>query len=90
MDWDAFELDRLAEVVRETRSAPDAERTIWAFEEVLRAARIDPELLEYVLVAAVCLLARKFDVAPRRVLFAFLRRSVDEDEWNAHYRPLFA
>ena len=58
VDWDELDIGRLASQIRCERPGPDAEKTIWAFEEALRIARLDPELLHYVLVAVSCCLAR--------------------------------
>jgi hypothetical protein len=89
VDWDGVELEPLARVLRAHRSGPDAERMIWAFEEALRVARLDPELLSYLLAATTCLLARLDDCAPRDVLEAFFRRSIPDEEWRERYLPLF-
>jgi len=63
---------------------------IWAFEQALPVARLDPELLDYLLAAVVCLVARSTERTPRDVLEMFFRRSVDDREWRTRYRPLFA
>jgi hypothetical protein len=89
VDWEAFDLDGLATAVRSGSAGPDAERMVWAFEEALRVARLDPELLPYVLVATTCLLARLEECSPRDVLEAFFRRSIPDDEWRGRYLPLF-
>ena len=89
MDWNSFDLDALAEGIRADGRGPDAERMVWAFEEALRVARLDPELLSYLLAALTCLLARVEDCSPRDVLEAFFRRSVTDEEWRARYLPLF-
>jgi hypothetical protein len=88
VDWDEFDVDRLASELRGQRSGPDAERMIWAFEEAVRVARIDEELLDYLLVATCCLLARIDDSSPRDVLETFFRRSLTTEEWREHYLPL--
>ena len=89
IDWDGFDLGRLTDALRGLRNAPDGEKTIWAFEEALKVARLDEGLLDYLLVAVTCLLARRSEVAPREVLDAFFRRSVSDDEWRSTYLPLF-
>ena len=89
IDWDSFDLDQLAAAVREHGPGPDAERMVWAFEEALGVARLDPELLPYLLAALTCLLARVGDCSPRDVLEAFFRRSIPDDEWRGRYLPLF-
>jgi hypothetical protein len=89
VDWDSFDLDALARAVRASGPGPDAERMIWAFEEGLRVARLDPELLSYVLAATTCLLARLDDCSPRDVLEAFFRRSIPDREWRDRFLPLF-
>jgi hypothetical protein len=89
MDWDRLELDDLVRELRENVGGPDGEKMIWAFEQAIRVARIDPELLEYVLAAVVCLLARSSDDSPRAVLEDFFRRSITDQEWRERYLPLF-
>ena len=89
VDWVSFDLDSLAAVVRADGRGPDAERMIWAFEEGLRVARLDPELLSYLLAALTCLVARTEGCSPRDVLESFFRRSIPDEEWRGRYLPLF-
>jgi hypothetical protein len=89
-DWDAFDLTPLAAMLRETAPRADAEKMIWAFERALPVARVDPELLDYLLAAVVCMVARGRECSPRDVLEAFFRRSVPDDVWRSRYLPLFA
>jgi hypothetical protein len=89
VDWNSFELDGLAAAVRAQGDGPDAERMIWAFEEAVRVARIDPELLSYLLAALTCLVARAEGCSPRDVLESFFRRSIPDEEWRGRYLPLF-
>ena len=89
VDWHSFDLDGLAAEVRAQGPRPDAERMVWAFEEALRVARFDPEMLAYLLAALTCLLARVDDCSPRDVLEAFFRRSIPDEEWRGRYLPLF-
>jgi hypothetical protein len=89
VEWDTFDVDRLADAVRSHGRGPDAERMIWAFEEALRVARLDPELLSYLLAATTCLVARLEECSPRDVLEVYFRRSVSDDEWRQRYLPLF-
>jgi hypothetical protein len=90
IDWHQFELDELADELRKTRPGPDAERMIWAFERALGAARIDGELLEYLLAACTCLLAAAGERSPRDVLEDYFRRSVPDEAWRDRYLQLFA
>ncbi len=90
IDWDNVELERVTTALRERRGGPDAEKMIWAFERARDVARVDGELLSYVLVACVCLLSWADDVTPRDVLEAFFRRSVSDEEWRETYLPLFS
>ena len=53
-------------------------------------ARTDDDLLSYLVVAALCLLARLDESSPRAVLEAFFRRSVSDEAWRRKYLPLFA
>ena len=89
VDWDAFDLGQLAEQIRAHEEGPHAERAIWAFEEAVRAARIDERLLRYLLAATTCLIARLDECTPRTVLEVFFRRSVSDEEWRERYLPLF-
>jgi hypothetical protein len=61
---------------------------IWSFEHALAAARVDPHLLDYLLAAAVCLVAHAERETPRTVLDQVFRRSVTDDEWRHRYAPL--
>lgn len=89
MDWDRFELGDLAREIRANGKAVDAEKMIWAFEEAVRVARIDPDLLSYQLAAVTCLVARLEGTSPRSVLEAFFRRSIPDDQWRDQFLPLF-
>ena len=88
MEWQEVEPERLFEAVRARGAGPDAERTVWAFERALVVARLDPELLRYLLVAAVCLVAYEDGQSPRAVLDDLFRRSVSDGEWSTRYEPL--
>lgn len=90
VDWDNLELEKLVRELRENVGGPDGEKMVWAFEQGLSVARIDPGLLDYVLAAVVCLLAHSTDETPRAVLEAFFRRSVSDREWRERYVELFA
>ena len=61
VDWDDFDFEPRSTSSREGVGGPDGEKMIWAFEQALGVARIDPGLLEYVLAAVVCL------ARPRRI-----------------------
>jgi hypothetical protein len=89
MDWDRFELSGLAREIRASGKPADAEKMIWAFEEAVRVARIDPDLLSYQLAAITCLIARLDGESPRDVLEAFFRRSIPDDDWRERFLPLF-
>jgi hypothetical protein len=89
IDWDRFDTDALFTELRERVRGPDGERMVWAFEEALRVARLDEALLDYVLAAVACLLARVNECAPRDVLELFFRRAVSNSEWDERYLPLF-
>jgi hypothetical protein len=89
MDWHSFDLEQFADALRQKAGGPDAEKTIWAFEEAVRVARIDDDLLSYLLAAVTCLVARLDDVSPRDVLEEFFRRSITDREWRDRYLPLF-
>lgn len=88
VDWDAFDAETLFETVRAHGTAPDAEQTIWAFEQALRVARLDPALLEHLLVATVSLLALDRGETPRTVLEQTFRRAVGDEDWRDDYASL--
>lgn len=90
VDWTRFELESLAEELRETRPGPEAERLVWAFERALVAARVDEELLDCLLAACTCLLAASSGRSPRDVLEQYFRLAVPDDVWRERYLPLFA
>ena len=88
VNWEALDLGAFASELRTEDGGPEGEKTIWAFEEALRIARLDEALLRHMLVAFVCLLARVNEATPRDILEAFFRRSVTDEEWREVYRPL--
>lgn len=88
VDWDAFDSERLFDAIRERGPAPGAERTVWAFERALGVGRIEPGLLEHLLVATVSLLAIERSETPRAILEQLFRRAVSDDEWRDRYVPL--
>jgi hypothetical protein len=90
MDWDEFDPKRLFALIRQRGPASDAERSVWAFEKALEAARIDGELHRHLLVACVCLVAHEEGETPRTVLERVFRRAVDDREWREDFEPLFA
>jgi hypothetical protein len=90
VDWNSFDVEQLTRELRGNLNGPDADKLIWAFEEAVEVARIDDELLSYLVVASLCLLARVDDSSPRAVLEAFFRRSVSDEDWRRTYLPLFA
>jgi hypothetical protein len=88
MDWDQLDTTALFEELRRRTGGADGEKMVWAFERALDVARIDEHLLDYLLVAAVCLVAGGRRLTPRTVLEQFFRRSVSDDEWRSRYAPL--
>ena len=70
--------------------APIGEKMIWAFEQALGVARVDPDLLNHLLASAACLLAHAHGESPRAVLAAFARRSISDREWSERYAVLFS
>jgi hypothetical protein len=90
MEWQDVEPERLFDAVRSRGAAPDAERTVWAFERALAVARLDPELLRHLLVASVCLVAYEEGKSPRVVLEELFRRSVSDSEWRDRFEPLLS
>jgi hypothetical protein len=88
VDWDDVDPERLFEAVRARGAPADAERTVWAFERALAVARLDPELVHHLLVAAVCVVAYEDGTSPRVVLEQLFRRSVSDNEWRDRFEPL--
>jgi hypothetical protein len=88
VDWDALDLEALADELRATLPPAEAEKMVWAFEQALTVARIDGDLLRHLLAAVASLLARAEDSSPRDVFEAFFRRSVSDDEWRERYARL--
>ena len=89
-DWHELDLDSLARELRATLPGAEAEKMVWAFEQALSVARIDGDLLRYLLAAVASLLAGADDSSPRAVFEAFFRRSVSDEEWRERYAGLFA
>jgi hypothetical protein len=90
MDWHEFDLAPLAQELRATLPPPEAEKMVWAFEQAVAVARVDGELLDFLLAASICLAARRGDTSPREVLESYFRRSVPDEIWRDRYLPLFA
>ena len=90
IDWHELDLEMLVRELRATLPPAEAEKMVWAFEEALSVAKIDDDLLPYLLAAVASLLARADDSSPRTVFEAFFRRSVTDDEWRERYAHLFA
>jgi hypothetical protein len=90
VDWHEWDLRLVARELRETLPPREAERMVWAFEQAHSVARIDGDLLRYLLAATASLLAGAEGSSPRTVFEAFFRRSVSDDEWHTRYARLFA
>ena len=90
VDWHELDLAALARELRATLPAAEAEKMIWAFEHALSAARVDGDLLRYLLAAVASLLATADGSSPRTVFETFFRRSVSDEEWRDRYAGLFA
>ncbi|HET7856452.1 MAG TPA: hypothetical protein VFL41_08350 [Gaiellaceae bacterium] len=90
VDWHELDLERLAGELRASLPPAEAEKMVWAFEQAISTARVDPDLLRYLLAAAASLLAGDERSSPRAVFEAFFRRSVSDEEWRDRYAPLFA
>ena len=90
IDWHELDLSAVARELRETLPAAEAEKMVWAFEQALSTARIDGDLLPYLLAAAASLLASAEGSSPRAVFETFFRRSVSDEEWRERYAGLFA
>jgi hypothetical protein len=88
LDWNDVGLETLADELRSSLPAAEAEKMLWAFEQLLDVARIDDDLLRYHLAAAAALIARAEGSTPRAVFEAFFRRSVSDDKWRDRYATL--
>ena len=89
-NWHEIDLGPLEEELRTTLPAAEAEKMVWAFERAITVARIDGDLLRYLLGAAASLVARADGTTPRAVFEAYFRRSVTDEEWRDRYAELFA
>lgn len=89
-NWDELDLEPLQRELRSALPAAEAEKMIWAFDQALSVARIDGDLLRYLLAATASLVARAEDSSPRHVFEAFFRRSVSDEEWRDRYAGLIA
>ena len=88
VDWDNFDHESLFRELRDGHGGPDGEKMIWAFEQALGVARIDPDLLNHLLAATACLLAHTNGESPRAVFAAFARRSISESHPGLTYASL--
>jgi hypothetical protein len=89
-NWDELDLEALHRELRNALPAPEAEKMVWAFEQALGVARIEGDLLRYLLAATASLVARAEGSSPRAVFEAFFRRSVSDEEWRDRYAGLLA
>lgn len=89
VDWELFDAEPLSEELRRSLGAADGERMVYAFEQVLGLARVDPEILPNLFAATACLLARDQGVSPRTVLEVYFRRAVSDEQWQDVYLPFF-
>jgi hypothetical protein len=90
VDWHELDLEALAAELRATLPSAEAEKMLWAFEQAVGVARIEGDLLRYLLAATAALIARAEDSSPRMIFEAFFRRSVSDDEWRDRYERLIA
>jgi hypothetical protein len=89
-NWDDLDLEALEQELRNALPGPEAEKMVWAFERALAVARVDGDLLRYLLAATASLLAAAEASTPRTVFEAFFRRSVSDEEWRDRYAGLLA
>jgi hypothetical protein len=90
VDWHDVDPGSLFAAIREGSPPADAERMIWAWEQVLAGARVDPSLFDHLAAAAVCGLAYRDLETPRTVLEQLYRRAIDDDGWRSEYAALLA
>jgi hypothetical protein len=88
LDWHGLDLEKLARELRSTLPPAEAEKMVWAFEQAVEVARIDGDLLRYLLAATASLVARAEGSSPRAVFEAFFRRSVSDEDWHDRYAEL--
>ena len=88
IDWHQVNLETLADELRATLPPSEAEKMVWAFEQALEVARIDGDLLRYLLAAVASLVARAEESSPREVFETFFRRSVSDEDWRDRYAGL--
>ena len=88
IDWRAFDVAQLTGELRRGLGPREQSQLQWAFEEAIEVARTDTELLGFLLVAVVLLLARLHETTPRSVLETFFRRSITDEEWREKVLPL--
>ena len=89
-NWHELDLKALQEELRRALPAPEAEKMIWAFEQALSVARIEGDLLRYLLAATASLVARAEESSPRDVFESFFRRSVSDEDWRDRYAGFLA
>ena len=89
-NWDDLDLESVTQELRTALPAAEAEKMVWAFERALGVARIDADLLRYLLAATASLLAAAEASTPRAVFEAYFRRSVSDEEWRDRYAELLA
>jgi hypothetical protein len=90
VDWHDVDPAPLFGAIRGKSPTPDAERMVWAFEQVLAGARVDPALFDHLAAAAVCGLAYRDGETPRAVLEKLFRRAIPDDRWQRDYALLLA
>src|SRR5690348_12719120 len=79
MDWHSIGPGALFTSVRDDAFPADAERMVWALEQIFSAARIDPALLDHLAAAALCGLAYRDTITPRAAAEQLFRRSVVDE-----------
>lgn len=90
MNWHDVDSAPLFEAIRRQGPPADAERMVWALEQVLAGARADPELLDHLAVAAVCAVAYRDTETPRAVLERLFRRAISDERWRSDYASLLS
>ena len=86
--WDDLDLEPLFDEIRADASPAEAERLIWAIERVRDAAALEEGMIDYLLVAAVCLEAVRRGLTPRQVLDRNVRSAIPDEVWLRRYAPL--
>ena len=83
-NWDELDLEALEQKLRNTLPPAEAEKMIWC-SRAPSVARVDGDLLRYLLGVVASLVDARTTPTPRAVFEAYFRRSVTDEEWRDRY-----